>query len=839
LPPRGVPRQQQQQQQRQAGPATLGQQGLDPDAHPFELPPPLPPPPPPPQPPDAEPDAGLTALRAAMEADFTAAEVVELLQRTKARKAVVGPAAPWLLRPAAAALAPLLAAEFNAWRRVGALPFGDARSSIALVPKPGGAPKSPADLRGIAVGSLLAKLFAAGLERRASTYAEAAGTHADGQYGFRRQRSTEQAILALRTVIESYRLRRQRGQQPASARRRPGQLWVCFVDFKQAYDRVPREQLWAQLEKLGYGGEWLRAVRALYSDVPMTVAAPGLEGRYIHASQGLKQGCPLSPTLFALYIADWEQRVLDAAAHGMQLDLPELAGLRLPPFAYADDLALLATSAAGLQRQIDLLQQYCTDRGLTVNLAKTKIMLLAGADSEDQASGRVQRAGFTYARKRLEGTCSFKYLGVVFHCTQPLGESAAEARTAVARYAAAMFEGRCAHLGLEASRLLLQVYSQMVDSSLCYGAAVWAPGLALAAAKRQVVGGSGYSPPETLHHRMLRRLLGLPWRAPIATILAEAGQTPLHISWLVRAARFWNSLLDAPAGSITHAVVEAGLQMAADSAGLAAAQLPWLAQLSQAMAAAGVAFDPAQREALSPAIVRSTALRRYQQQVATAAQQDGASQLHHYFVRVRPECLAGPAAYCIAPYLVEVRERRRRLALTELRTGVHWGAESQERIRGPARRPAAERICPHCAAAGLPEVVEDTRHMVFSCTLYSGFRSSYPHLFTRAPPRRVPPLEPAGTPLQPPSQLAPLLWLPPTHHHQPPASPPPPPPPPPAAPTRPQPGTAGGGGGAGVPPSPGAAITTLTEFFGGPAVDLASFCGSCRRLGRQRVGLPP
>ena len=67
----------------------------------------------------------------------------------------------------------------------------------------------------------------------------------------------------------------------------------------------------------------------------------------------------------------------------------------------------------------------------------------------------------------------------------------------------------------------------------------------------------------------------------------------------------------------------------------------------------------------------------------------------------------------------------------------------------------------------------------------------------------------------------------------------PPPPPPPAAPTQPQPGTAGGGGGAGVPPSPGAAITTLTEFFGGPAVDLASFCGSCRRLGRQRAGLPP
>ena len=180
----------------------------------------------------------------------------------------------------------------------------------------------------------MAKLFAAGLERRASDYAEAANTHADGQYGFRRQRSTEQAILALRTVMESYRLQRRRGQQPAGGRggRRPRpQLWACFIDFKKAYDRVPRGKLWDQLEQLGYGGEWLRAVMALYADVPMTVAAPGLEGRYIHATQGLKQGCPLSPTLFALYISDWEQRALSAAARGEQLDLPELAGLRLPP----------------------------------------------------------------------------------------------------------------------------------------------------------------------------------------------------------------------------------------------------------------------------------------------------------------------------------------------------------------------------------------------------------------------------------------------------------------------------------------------------------------------------
>ena len=719
----------------------------------------------------------LAALRAQLHAPFTPEEVVQLARRTPVRKSVVGPLAPWLLRPACQHLAPLLSAEFNAWRRVSRLPLCDARSSIALVPKPGGTPASPADLRGIAVGALLAKLYAAGLERRVTDHAEAAGVHADGQFGFRRHRSTEQAILALRTVMECYRLQRRRGSSGSGSngsgssgsgsRQRSVQLWACFVDFKQAYDRVPREHLWAQLELLGYGGEWLQAVRALYAEVPMTVSAPGLEGRVIHATQGLKQGCPLSPTLFSLYISDFEQRVLSAAQCGMQLDLPLLAGQAVPPLLYADDMALLATSPAGLQQQLHVLQQFCAERGLTVNLSKTRVVLLAGADTEQEALDRVRRARLTYAGGSLEGTTEFKYLGVVFHCTKPLGESAAAGRASVARFAAAAFEGRCTEMGLEAARLLLQLYGQLVDSTLSYGAAVWAPGLALAAATRPVRGGSGLSAAELQHHRTLRRLLGLPTRAPIAAILAEAGEPPLYITWLVRAARFWSGVVAAPPGSLLQRVLDASLQLAADCQGVPAAQLPWAAQLQRAMTAAGVEFDPLQRQQLSPDSVRQAALGRYLERVAAAARSPGASRLHHYFVTVRPGCLS-PDGFDMPAYMTEVRERHRRLGLTELRTGVHWGAEERDRLRGREARPRAERVCQHCAAAGQPGLVEDTEHILFHCVLYDDLRALHPDLF------------PAG---QPPS--------------------------------------------------------TLSALLDGEPGPIASFAGACRRRGRRMAGLPP
>jgi hypothetical protein len=660
-----------------------------------------------------------------MEAPFTLEETIQLVQRTPLRKAVVGPLAPWLMRPVCHQLAPLTTAEFNSWRRVGRLPPGDAHSSIALIAKTS-TPTSPSDLRGIAVGALLGKLYAAGLERRVSDHAEAAGVHAEGQFGFRRRRSTEQAILALRTAVEQCRIRQRLG-----GRHRHSQLWACFVDFKQAYDRIPRQQLWAVLQQLGYGGEWLRAVQAIYADVPMSIAAPALQGRIIHSTQGLKQGCPLSPTLFSLYIADFEQRVLGAAHDGMQLDLPVLAGRSLPPLLYADDMALLATSHAGLQHQLQILEGYCAERGLTVNLVKTKVVLLAGAASPEAALQRVLRAGLRFAGQRLEGATQFKYLGVVFHCTQPLGESAGQARAAVARFAAAMFEGRCAELGLEATRLLLLLYSQMVDSTLSYGAAVWAPGLALRAVRRQSVGSdSSLTAAERQHHTTLRRLLGLPQRAPIATILAEAGQPPLHVSWLERAARFWSSLVAAPEGGVLQQVLDASLQLATESDGipLADADLPWAAQLQRAMADVGVAFDPHQRQPLQPTDVRQAALQQYLHRVAEAVQRPGASRLQHYFVTVRPSCLHADE-YRMPAYLTEVRERQRRVGLTELRTGVHWGAEERERLRGASRLPQDQRFCQHCADRGLPSRVENTPHIIFDCTLYDDLRALQPALF--------------------------------------------------------------------------------------------------------------
>ena len=140
---------------------------------------------------------------------------------------------------------------------------------------------------------------------------------------------------------------------------------------------------------------------------------------------------------------------------------------------------------------------------------------------------------------------------------------------------------------------------------------------------------------------------------------------------------------------------------------------------------AGVEFDPQQRQPLSVDDMQQTALARYLQRVAAATQQ---GRMRHYFQWVRPECL-DPAGYGAPAYLEEVRELRRRRALAELRTGVHWGREETDRLL-PGLPPRPSRVCQHCAGAS----VEDVEHILFDCTLYDAERARWPELFvTRLP----------------------------------------------------------------------------------------------------------
>lgn len=653
----------------------------------------------------------LASLKARMHAPFTAAEVAAHSRRLRNRKAVAGSLPPWFLKAATAQLAPALAAVFNAWVRVGQLSAADALSLITAIPKAGAAADSCDGLRGIAVGTLPAKLFACMMERRISDWAEASGSRATGQFGFRRRRSTAQAALVLRSLQDRHR---SRGQQ----------LWAAWVDFRKAYDSIPRRRLWAKLAARGLGGNWLRGVQALYADVPMSVCTANGPSPCFQARIGLKQGCPLSPTLFGLYIDDFEAEVMAAAQRGEQLDLPSLgSGGPMPPLLYADDMALLATSAAGLQRQLDLLQDYCQRWGLTVNTVKTKVQLLSGERTQAAAQQTAERAGLQFGGQRLEVVTTFKYLGITFHSTTCLAGAAVAARAKAARAALHSCRARCAALGIESAPVQLQLFSTMVDSVLSYGAEVWGPQLVAKAA-----GGCGSAgcAAEKLHLSFLRHLLGVRQGTPNAVVLAETGQRPLWMRWLLRAARLWNRALAEPPDSLVRQAVAASAAQAAEPGSRGPARQPWAQQLAAGLAAVGIELDLADPRPVSRAAVRNGCQQRQLEQLVAAAERSGATKLRHYVNGVRGGVLEADSLSQAAAYLSGVRERSRRQALAQWRTGSFWGLEETGRWQ---RLPREQRLCPHCQGD-----IETVEHMIFHCPLYGSLRLRFSDLFDSCPP---------------------------------------------------------------------------------------------------------
>jgi len=143
------------------------------------------------------------------------------------------------------------------------------------------------------------------------------------------------------------------------------------VDFRKAFDTVPRAVLWQVLEEHGVHGRILDIIKSLYAHDSAAVRSSQGISAIFRCLMGLKQGCPLSPTLFGLYVDGLEKHLLETA----DIDAPTLMGVMVPLLLYADDLILMSKSASGLQKQLDALASFCEQRQLAVNLSKTKVVV--------------------------------------------------------------------------------------------------------------------------------------------------------------------------------------------------------------------------------------------------------------------------------------------------------------------------------------------------------------------------------------------------------------------------------------------------------------------------------
>ena len=265
---------------------------------------------------------------------------------------------------------------------------------------------------------------------------------ADEQCGFRPGRSATDQVFTLQQVQE-------KAWEYAQS------VFLAFVDLEKAYDRVPRDKLWECLREYGVDEELLRAIQALYKQSTACVRVGGIKSTPFTVGVGLRQGCVLSPILFATFMDRIERR-----SRGPQC--VKIGDVEVSRLLFADDLVLLTSSQEDLQRALDRFAAECEVDGMRVSTSKTEVMVWARepVDCTLHVSG-----------VQLRQVEEFKYLGVLFSSD---GRWERELSRRINLASAVMRElGKMAGNAWLSMEAQVTIYNSLFKSVLTYGHESW------------------------------------------------------------------------------------------------------------------------------------------------------------------------------------------------------------------------------------------------------------------------------------------------------------------------------------------------------------------------------
>ena len=239
--------------------------------------------------------------------------------------------------------------------------------------------------------SYLGKLFLSILLARLMTFATDNKILEVNQLGFVPGNRTSDAHIIINNLVHKL------------CHKRNKKLYSCFVDFRKAFDLVPRDILLKKLLNFGINGKFFNIIRNIYMNDNARMKLNGKCRPPFDINIGVRQGCILSPLLFNIFLSD-----LAKSLH--KIEFPAVGNIN--SLFWADDLVMFSDSDAGLQVMLKTLEIYCKENELTVNTKKTKCMVF-------NKNGTLLLRPFYLNNVQLECVRVYKYLGFII---TPSGE---------------------------------------------------------------------------------------------------------------------------------------------------------------------------------------------------------------------------------------------------------------------------------------------------------------------------------------------------------------------------------------------------------------------------------
>uniref|UniRef100_A0A3Q3A000 Reverse transcriptase domain-containing protein n=1 Tax=Kryptolebias marmoratus TaxID=37003 RepID=A0A3Q3A000_KRYMA len=280
-------------------------------------------------------------------------------------------------------LSPLLLNMLKEACELGVLPLTMRQATISLILKGDKDPRVCNNYRPISLlctdVKILAKMLAKRLEIIMTKIIN------PDQTGFIKNRHSFHNIRRLLNIMYS----------PASA---DSPEVIISMDAEKAFDRVEWSYLFYTLRRFGFGCSFISWIKLLYTSPLASVRTNNDHSEYFHLGRGTRQGCPLSPLLFAIAIEP-----LAAALRSSPMQGITRGGLDHKVSLYADDLLLfLSDPETSMPLVLDMLEKFGQISGYKLNFNKSELF-------------PINDAAMAYPLTSLPFKISlqtFKYLGI-------------------------------------------------------------------------------------------------------------------------------------------------------------------------------------------------------------------------------------------------------------------------------------------------------------------------------------------------------------------------------------------------------------------------------------------
>ena len=261
------------------------------------------------------------------------------------------------------------------------------KASIVSIPKKGDLTDCD-NYRGISLINNGIKIISKIVATRISNYGIRHNFIRPEQFGFRNKEECISLYISIREICQRRKIN---GKS----------TYLAFLDLKKAYDSVPIYNILTKLFRLGIRGKSYKFLENLYLSSKACVKKDNQYSETFNIMRGVRQGCPLSPILFNLFINDVFN---DCENFGVKVGtIPCCGGL------FADDIVLCAPEKKYLDKLLDRVNQWAINNHMTFGINKCATMVVR-PDSFKGGRDPTHYLG----NKKIPIVKCYTYLGILF-----------------------------------------------------------------------------------------------------------------------------------------------------------------------------------------------------------------------------------------------------------------------------------------------------------------------------------------------------------------------------------------------------------------------------------------